>query len=349
MLDNRKKKILQAIVDSYINTAEPVGSRTIEKKYQLGLSSATIRNEMADLEELGYLMQPHTSAGRVPSVTGYQLYVDELMTQYSYTVEEINVLKSVMEEKFDYLEKVIKKASDIMTDLTNYTSVIVRPKIKEDSIKNIRIIPVDSKIVLVVIVTEEGIIKDKKIRVNSASDIDGASRLENAVNNYISGISFDEVTMERVVRLVNEAKVSNEFAISVLTFIKECVTLQGDDDIYVGGSTNILAFPEFKDVSKAKEFLNFTGDRTNVMTALTESVQEDNGISIKIGGKDGSENYSIITSKYKIGDNMEGMIGLIGPVRMDYKKAVSVMKTVTDMINNKMLEITDMKEGTENE
>ncbi|MBO5453271.1 MAG: heat-inducible transcription repressor HrcA [Clostridia bacterium] len=347
MLDNRKKQILQAIVDNYIDTAEPVGSRTIEKKYQLGLSSATIRNEMADLEELGYLMQPHTSAGRVPSLTGYQLYVDELMTQYSLTLEEIGVLKSVMEEKFDYLEKIISKASGIMSDLTNYTSVVMGPKIKKDSIKNIRLIPVDSQIILAVIVTNEGIIKDKKIRLRHISDFEGIERLEKAINSHLAGIESTEITMDRVVRLVNEAKVSDDITIAVLEFIKECITSQSKDDLYVNGSANILAFPEYSDVSKAKDFLNFVGDKENMMLAISQSASEAGDISIKIGGQDGNADYSIITSKYKIGDSMEGVIGLIGPVRMDYKKAVSVMKSVTDMINNKMLEITKKEDGHE--
>ena len=150
--------------------------------------------------------------------------------------------------------------------------------------------------------------------------------------------------MDRVVRLVNEAQVSDDITIAVLEFIKECITTQTNDDIYVNGTTNILAFPEYSDVSKAKDFLNFVSDRDNMMLAISQNTPENNDISIKIGGQDGNADYSIITSKYKIGDNMEGVIGLIGPVRMDYKKAVSVMKSVTDMMNNKMLEITKPKE-----
>lgn len=341
MLDERKKQILRAIVDNYISTAEPVGSRTVEKKYNLGLSSATIRNEMSDLEEMGYLQQPHTSAGRVPSVSAYRLYVDELMTQYSLTLEEIEVLKSVTEEKMDYLDKIISKASNIMSDLTNCTSFTVSPDIKTGAIKSIRLIYIEQTILLAVIVTNQGIIKDRKIRIPEGYTQDDLTRLENAINMHITGIDFSQITVETIIKLVNEASVSNELVTQVFQFVSECINPKSEKDVYVGGKTNILNFPEYSDVSKAKKFLQLVENREDMLDVVNSMDMSQDGITVSIGAKGTPlEDCSIITSKYKIGENMEGIIGIIGPTRMDYKKAVSVMKHMTEIVNGKIKEIS---------
>lgn len=338
MLDERKKKILKAIVDDYIINAEPIGSRTIEKKCGLGLSSATIRNEMADLEELGYLQQPHTSAGRVPSISGYRLYVDELMTQYALTMEELDILSEVMSDKLDFIDKIVAKTSKIVSSLTNCTSIVVKPKIGKNSIKNIRLIDVTSNVILGIIITNEGIVKDEKIRLEEPVDRESLSRLEVAINNHLSGIDFSEITMERVIHIVNEARVSTNLVISVFGFIRSAVDAP-ESDVFVNGQTNVLSLPEFQNVEKAKQYLKFVNDNKSVIKAINGLEPSRDDVNIQIGNVDGVENCSIITSKYKIGDNMEGYIGLIGPVRMDYKKAVSVMKYATNIINTKMNEI----------
>lgn len=348
MLDERKKQILRAIVDSYISTAEPVGSRTLEKKYNLGLSSATIRNEMSDLEELGYLNQPHTSAGRVPSVNAYRLYVDELMTQYSLTVEEIEVLRSVMEEKIDYLDKVISKASTVMSDLTNCTSFTVAPRIKTDGIKSIRLIYIESNIFLAVIVTDQGIIKDKKIRLPVKVTADELARLELSINKHLTGLDFSLITVETIIKLVNDANVSNELVLSVFKFVQECINPSSGADVHIDGKTNILNFPEYNDVSKAKKFLQLVDNNQGMLEVVNSMDINEEGVTVSIGAKGTPlEDYSIITSRYKIGDNMEGVIGIIGPTRMDYKKAVSVMKHMTDIVNNKIKEISSGGEDGE--
>ncbi len=345
MIDDRKKLILKAIVDDYISTAEPVGSRTIEKKYNLGLSSATIRNEMSDLEEMGFLNQPHTSSGRVPSLAGYRLYVDELMTQYSLTLEEISVLRSVMEDKIDFLDKIIAKTSGIMSQLTNYTSVAVGPRLRYGSIKNIRLISVSERVVLTIIITNEGIIKDKKIVLAGAVNDDELKRLENAINNNLTGINFSDLEMDNIVKLVNEARASDELVLSVFKFIQDSIEVVNENDIYVNGQANIFNFPEYSNVEKAKKFLNLVSNRSDVLQIMNSASDKDKKLVIKIGEKGSPiEDCSLIVSRYNVGDNMEGFIGLIGPTRMDYRKAVTVMDYVTDMINNKMKQITDKKE-----
>lgn len=345
MIDDRKKLILKAIVDDYISTAEPVGSRTIEKKYNLGLSSATIRNEMSDLEEMGFLNQPHTSSGRVPSLAGYRLYVDELMTQYSLTLEEISVLRSVMEDKIDFLDKIIAKTSGIMSQLTNYTSVAVGPRLRYGSIKNIRLISVSERVVLTIIITNEGIIKDKKIVLAGAVNDDELKRLENAINNNLTGINFSDLEMDNIVKLVNEARASDELVLSVFKFIQDSIEVVNENDIYVNGQANIFNFPEYSNIEKAKKFLNLVSNRSDVLQIMNSASDKDKKLVIKIGEKGSPiEDCSLIVSRYNVGDNMEGFIGLIGPTRMDYRKAVTVMDYVTDMINNKMKQITDKKE-----
>lgn len=345
MIDDRKKLILKAIVDDYISTAEPVGSRTLEKKYNLGFSSATIRNEMSDLEEMGLLNQPHASSGRVPSLAGYRLYVDELMSQYILTLEEINVLQSVMEDRIDFLDKIIAKTSGVMSKLTNYTSVVVGPRLIRGAIKNIRLIEVSDKIVLTIIITNEGLIKDKKIILNKAVSSAELSRLENAVNSNITGIDFSKITMESIVKIVNEARVSDELVLSIFRFINDCINEVSESDIYVDGQANIFNFPEYSNIEKAKRFLNLVSNRSDVVELMSNVNNDDKKIVVKIGEKGSPiEDCSLIVSKYRVSDNMEGFIGIIGPNRMDYRKAVTVMDYVTDIINNKMKQISGEKE-----
>ena len=345
MIDDRKKMILKAIVDDYISTAEPVGSRTLEKKYNLGLSSATIRNEMSDLEDLGLLSQPHTSSGRVPSLAGYRMYVDELMSQYRLTMEEINVLSSVMEDKIDFLDKIIAKTSGIMSQITNYTSVAVGPKMMYNSIKNIRLISVSDKVVLTIIITNEGIIKDKKIVLNQVATVDELARLESAINSNLTGINFTEIQMENIIKLVNEARASDELVLAVLKFVQDSIEVVNENDIYVNGQANIFNFPEYSNVEKAKKFLNLISNRADIFDIISNATDENKKVVVKIGEKGSPiEDCSLIVSRYKVSDNMEGFIGLIGPTRMDYRKAVTVMDYVTDIINKKMIQIADKKE-----
>lgn len=345
MIDDRKKLILKAIVDDYISTAEPVGSRTLEKKYNLGLSSATIRNEMSDLEELGLLTQPHTSSGRVPSLAGYRMYVDELMSQYRLTMEEIGVLQSVMEDKIDFLDKIIARTSGIMSQLTNYTSVAVGPKMMYNSIKSIRLISVSDKVVLTIIITNEGIVKDKKIILTKPVTPEELGRLENAINNNLTGINFTDIQMDNIVKLVNEARASDELVLAVLKFVQDSIEVVNESDIYVNGQANIFNFPEYSNVEKAKKFLDLTSNRADIFDIISNATDKDKKIVVKIGEKGSPiEDCSLIVSRYKVSDNMEGFIGLIGPTRMDYRKAVTVMDYVTDIINNKMKQITEKKE-----
>lgn len=343
-IDDRKRRILQAIIDDYIDTAEPVGSRTIVKKCDLGLSPATIRNEMADLEDMGFLKQPHTSAGRVPSLIGYRYYVDELMTQYSLTLEEINTLRNTLEVKMDYLEKVIAKTTQVLSSLTNYTAVISAPTLTSGSLKQLRLIPIDLHRCLVVVITNQGAVKDKKIQFVTPINEEKILLMEQTLNKAFVNVPFNSITVDSLYSISEHTGLDVNLLFPIIEFMRACVKDSEDTEVFMDGTTNMLNFPEYSDLGRVKRFLNAVNDRKDVMRTVNEIQSAGDGINIRIGSdnaEDGFSDCSIITSRYKIGDSMEGVIGLIGPVRMDYKKAVSVIKNVTDMMNQKMLEISD--------
>ncbi|MBQ2967577.1 MAG: heat-inducible transcription repressor HrcA [Clostridia bacterium] len=343
-IDDRKRKILQAIIDDYIDTAEPVGSRTIVKKCDLGLSPATIRNEMADLEDMGFLKQPHTSAGRVPSLIGYRYYVDELMTQYSLTLEEINTLRNTLEMKMDYLEKVIAKTTQVLSKLTNYTAVISAPTLTSGSLKQLRLIGIDLHWCLVVVITNQGVVRDKKIQFLSPVTEEKIALMEKMLNRAFANVPFNSITVDNLYAISEETGLEMELLFPIIDFMRACVKDSEDTEVYMDGTTNMLNFPEYSDLNRVKRFLNAVNDRKDVMRTVSAIQSANDDINIRIGSdnaEDGFSDCSIITSRYKIGDSMEGIIGIIGPVRMDYKKAVSVIKNTTAMLNQKMLEITD--------
>ena len=227
-MDARKRRILQAIIDDYIDTAEPVGSRTIVKKCDLGLSPATIRNEMADLEDMGYLKQPHTSAGRVPSLSGYRLYVDELMTQYSLTMEEINALRNTMAVKIDYLEKVIAKTTQVLSRLTNYTAVISAPTLTAGSLKQLRLIGVDAHWMLVVVITNQGMVKDKKIQFAAALTPEKISRLESVLNTQFTNVDFSQITLDSLYTVAEQSGIEMELMLPIIEFMRACVKAEAE-------------------------------------------------------------------------------------------------------------------------
>lgn len=342
-IDERKRRILQAIIDDYIDTAEPVGSRTIVKKCDLGLSPATIRNEMADLEDMGYLKQPHTSAGRVPSLSGYRFYVDELMTQYSLTMEEVNALRNTMAVKIDYLEKIIAKTTEVLSKLTNYTAVISTPTLTSGSLKQLRLILVDPHRLLAVVITNQGMVKDKKIQFDEMLSAETATLMEEVLNKHFADVEFSQITIESLYAVSESSGISVSLMLPIIEFMRACVKAEAETDVFLDGATNMLNFPEYADLDRVRKFLNAVNNRADVIRAVQQVQQQNDGIHIKIGSENtgnGFEDCSIITSRYKIGDSMEGVIGIIGPVRMDYKKAVSVLKSTTGLLSKKMLEIT---------
>lgn len=332
-LNDRKQKILQAVIDEYIDTAEPVGSRAISKKNELGLSSATIRNEMADLEEMGYLIQPHTSAGRIPSDVGYRFYVNSLMRRYQMSVEAVEKLQSIMTERVSQLEMIIKKASLIASSLTEYTTVVTTPKLNSAVIKKIELVNLGQGNAMVVVITGTGIIKNQAVAVDI--DDETAAELSEILNSGIAGLTADELTLDKIKVIGDKAvgTVDTKTLINILNFVYEAIDSLDRTEVYVNNAKSILSYPEFSDVNKAKEMLTFLENKDNLIK-LIGSPKED--VDIKIGAENEFaelENSSMVAVNYKLGGRVVGRIGVIGPKRMDYAKVIASLDCISNHVD----------------
>ena len=336
-LSQRKRIILQAIVEDYIATAEPVGSRNIAKNHDLGLSAATIRNEMADLEDLGYLEKPHTSAGRIPSEMGYRFYVDSLMQRYSLTVDEITGLQKTMDRKFDQLEGVISEISDIISRVTKYPAVVAFPQENKSRVRSVRLVLIEERLALVVVVTDAGVVKNRRIHFSADIDYSAIDAVSNFISKQLAGLSAADITPARMMLMYEAMGDYGDLLKVVVSFVLEC--LQEDyARVYIGGASNILNNPEFEDIERAREFFSFMDSRENVRKMLYLMGNEGNDISIRIGsesGMDEMKDTSIVVANYSVGNKLRGKIGIIGPTRMDYARVVSSL----EMINDRLAEI----------
>lgn len=325
-LDERKYLILQAIIDDYIMTAMPVGSRTISRKSGVGYSPATIRNEMSDLEELGYLDQPHTSAGRVPSNKAYRLYVDHLMKTVKLTSDERERMHEHLISKSKQVEGVIRSAAGVLSDATKYTSVIVAPKLGTLRIKHVQLVPVAERTALMVIVTNVGIVKDALIRVPEDMDADDLYSISRMLTEKLADKPLEAVR-QAFSELLRDAEQNRKLLGETLQVIEKRLEAGGDaSDVIVGGSANLLEYPEYSDVTKARNFLAVLESKDK----LRRIVGRDGGMEITI--RIGPENQvpelndcSIVTASYRAGDQSTGTLGIIGPTRMNYNRVISVL------------------------
>ena len=339
IMDDRKKRILQAIVDDYIDKAEPIGSRTIARKYELGLSSATIRNEMADLEEMGYLAQPHTSAGRVPSDKGYRLYVDKLMPPRSLNSDEIRELRSALNTRVYELGQLLKQATAVLSSFTKYTTMAVTPRMRSSTIKTVQVVPVEAGKALVVVVNNAGIVRNALIKVSERATSEMLGRISNLLNDKLAGLTFEQADTEQIKVLGREIGVSWDIMQPILDGTADCIHQMGDHEMYVEGSTNILNHPEFKDMDRARQFLSLLDEKTSICRAVYDAAQP-NGITVRIGSENDLSSIrdcSLVMVSYNVSDTMVGTIGIIGPTRMEYSKVISsisyMKKLVSDEIN----------------
>lgn len=333
-LNERKRKILNTIINEYISSAEPIGSRHISKHTNLGLSSATIRNEMADLEEMGYLEQPHTSAGRIPSDKGYRFYVNELMGGYEATQQDIDMLASAMAVKVGQFEKAIKQVSMLLSQMTNYTAFLITPEMKYGAIKTIELIPIDETSILIVLVTNEGIMKNKRLVIPKGIDKDLIPEISTMLKAKLSGLSLNEIGVKKINELKTALGENGEMLFPVIEFISEIIDdIQKETEVYLSGVSNILNFPEYRDIDKAKEFIEFLDDKHSVTKAITDSTDDDDRVvHIRIGKEndmDIMQNSSLVTANYRLGGRTVGKIGIIGPTRMNYSKVVANINQIS--------------------
>ena len=345
MLDDRKLKILYAIINSYILSAEPIGSRTITKQYDLGVSSATIRNEMSDLEDLGYLNKPHSSAGRVPSDKAYRLYVDQLLKMLKPKIDydKKEEIKKVLLKESREIDHLLQNSAKILSAITSYTALAVSPKMKGARIKLIQLVPIDEHQVLMTIVSDTGVVKNSIFRLNTGISEDQINTISNMLNDKLKGLPVDKINDDLANEIIKEIYDYKNIIDSVIPVINKALEDIYDVDIYADGITKILDFPEYKDLEKAKTFISFIEDKDMIVDLLlNNSITQDIEISI------GSENVyapikdcSLITANYRLGDKVIGKIGVIGPTRMDYYNVIKNLYLVSLNIS----EIIDMLLG----
>lgn len=345
-LSDRKIKILQAIINDYIATAEPVGSRTIAKKYDLGISSATIRNEMSDLEEMGLIIQPHASAGRIPSDLGYRLYVDRLMKHKELDATNQKFLRDVIYKNISQIDYLMEETAKALSIITNYTTIVSEPIIEKIKLKQIRLIPLDSMSVMLIAVTEENFIKNHIIRTQVVPSDAELYKISVELNTLLQGRALEEADDDILKRFVEIFKGHEDMLRPVYHAIEKTVKSAERVNVHLSGTKNILAFPEFSDVNKAKSIFQ-TLEEKDVLVNLLES-GGDGEMQIMIGNENSIEEMkdcSVITMNYKMGDNTKGTIGILGPTRMDYQRVISALNGMVKNIEIVLKNLHDNKNG----
>ena len=337
-LNERKLNILKAIVKDYIETAEAVGSRTISKKYDLGISAATIRNEMADLEELGYLIQPHTSAGRVPSEKGYKLYVDMLMGKSELSNEEKKLIQDCIQNNVSHIKDLIQETSKLLSQLTNYTTVAVAKSLNHKNvIKHIQLVSIDDNKILLIVVTNNGDIKKADLTSNIYLDQSKLNIISDNLTRKLLGKSIVEID-ERLIAFIKYE--IGEYS-NLIDGLIDALNFNMSEEEFVfslNGATNIFNYPEFNDIIKAKSFLNMIEKKETIDSMLkSKGIQKDN-VNIIIGSDNDLElakECSIVTATYNINKDLVGKISFIGPTRMDYARIYAIVNYMNLLFNKK--------------
>ena len=335
-LDERKVKILDAIIRNYLATGEPVGSRTISKYTDLNLSSATIRNEMADLEEMGYIVQPHTSAGRIPSDKGYRLYVDHLMEEKD---KEISEMKDFVIEKTEKMEKVLKQAAKLLASNTNYATLVSAPAYSKNKIKFIQLSAVSDTQLLAVIVMNSNVVKNQMIDISEPFDNETVLKLNILLNTSLNGLSLDEINLGTIALLKEQAGIHSEIVSHVLDTLVQTISETEDLQIYTSGATNILKYPELSDSDSVSSLLSTFEEKEELQSLVTESLSDnenETGIQVYIGNEtpvQTMKDCSVVTAVYDLGEGVKGTIGIIGPKRMDYEKVMDNLKTLKSQLD----------------
>lgn len=328
--EDRKAIILKAIIKNYMETGEPVGSRTISKLPELNLSSATIRNEMSDLEDMGYILQPHTSAGRIPSDKGYRFYVDEILREKEIETEEF---KDLMFKKVDKLETVLKQLAKIIARDTNYAAMISGPSIHSNKVKFLQLSKIDKFKLLLVTVAEGNIINNKIIDIDSEILESEILNLNLLINTSLNGLTVEEINLSIMNKLRMDAGVYGDIVDKVLREVAAMFESATNNlEIYTSGTKNIFKYPEISDREKASQLVNAFEEKDKLKEILAGVNDNDNdGIRVYIGNEvpiSDMRDLSVVTANYEIGEGLRGSIGIVGPKRMDYEKVLKTIKTV---------------------
>ncbi len=336
-LDDRKVTILKAIIKTYLETGEPVGSRTISKYSDLKLSSATIRNEMSDLEDMGYIIQPHTSAGRIPSDKGYRFYVDQIELEKDNEVMEF---KEMMVQKVDKLELVLRRMAQVLASNTNYAAMISEPSYHKTKLKFIQLSKMEERKLLVVVVVEGNIIKNTMIDISDNLTDEELLNLNILLNSSLNGLTIEEINLDVISKLKVDAGAHREVVELVLNEVAEAIRAGGEDlQIYTSGATNIFKYPELSEGDKASRLIG-TLEHQEVLQEFVAEVNAnsdgDSGIQVYIGDEtpvQSMKDCSVVTANYDLGGGLRGTIGIIGPKRMDYEKVLRTMQNLMNQLD----------------
>ena len=328
-LDDRKWTILKAIVKTYLETGEPVGSRTISKYADLNLSSATIRNEMSDLEEMGYILQPHTSAGRIPSDSGYRLYVDRMMEEKD---REVTEMKELVIQRQDKMELLLKQMVKVLAVNTNYAAMISGPQYHRTKLKFIQLSIVSDTQILATVVAEGNVVKNKLLEIQHGLDQKTVLEMNILLNSALNGLTIEEINLATIAKLKEQAGIHSELVNRVLDAVAESIQASQDElEIYTSGTTNIFKYPELSSSEKASELISTFEDKKELADIISQDGAEQTGIQVYIGGESPvgvMQDCSVVTATYELGEGMYGKIGVVGPKRMDYEKVVGTLKTL---------------------
>ena len=323
------------MIRNYLETGEPVGSRTISKYTDLNLSSATIRNEMADLEEMGYILQPHTSAGRIPSDKGYRFYVDAMMAEKDREVVE---MKEMLVERQDKMETLLKQVARVLAQNTQYATMISAPQVKRNKLKFIQLSRVDAGQLLAVIVIEGNVIKNNILSVDEELSDETLLKLNILLNTHLNGLSMDEINLGMISALKQQAGIHSDIVSEVIDALAEAIKAEEDLEIYTSGTNNIFRYPELADQKKASELINTFEEKQLLSEILQEAdpESENTGIQVYIGEESPVQSMrdcSVVTATYELGDGMKGTIGIVGPKRMDYDKVIGTLRTIQTQLD----------------
>lgn len=341
-LSERQITILDAVIRNYLATGEPVGSRTISKYTDLNLSSATIRNEMSDLEEMGYIVQPHTSAGRIPSDKGYRLYVDHLIEQNEKKDKEISDMKEFVIEKTEKMDKILKQAAKMLATNTNYATLVSAPDVNHNKVKFIQLSQVDDQHLLAVIVMNNNMVRNKMVNLYEALDNETILKLNILLNTSLNGLAMNEINLGTIARLKEQAGIHSGIVSDVLDALVQTFAESEDLKIYTSGATNILKYPELSDSESVATLLSTFEEKEELASLVTESLSDSEktnngtGIQVYIGNESPIQTMkdcSVVTATYELGEGMKGTIGIIGPKRMDYENVVDNLKTLKNQLD----------------
>ena len=339
LLQERKAKVLYAVIHEYIKTGKPVGSSVLNKEYNFDLSPASLRNIMAELEKDGFLTHPHTSAGRIPTDEGYKTYVNSLIELQRVAVEEEEKIKQEYEKKTKEIESLLAQTSKILSGLSNYTGFITSPKAKVNEIRNIELMPVSKSQVMVVLLTKTGIVKHKMIELSA--DSDELYELKKFLNSKLRNLSLEEAS-KRILVEVEKYQDNKKNLFQLAEKISDVIdSIQ--DDVYVDGTSNVLAVPDFNDFESARNLVKLNEDRERLKEIIGEDFK-DSGIKVQIGGQGkiaDLKDLSVITTSYSYGDKIIGVLGIIGPKRMEYEKIMALVQSVSKVVNGLLLKMGD--------